>query len=246
MVDRSHSPRSFDATFVAGIAQAAALRKAGVKGVIRVPFGVDAGTFHPGQRSDACRRELLQGAEGPLLVAVGRLAFEKRWDVALAAFEESEPRTPVRCWWSSGMGRRGPASQRWLARAFTLPASCGTVRRSRAPWRAPMPSFTRAPTRRSGSAWRRRSLAASLRKRFPTRGAAESADPSTCALYPSLDARACAAALLDVLRGRGDDARARALAAAARVPTAEDHVRAVVHEYEALLRTKAPRQPVTR
>src|SRR5262249_37887148 len=78
----------FDATFAAGKTQVDKLRAHGVPRVHHVPFGVDKAVFAPSAMSDVRRRELLgAGHEGAaLVVASGRFAVEKRWDVLLDAF----------------------------------------------------------------------------------------------------------------------------------------------------------------
>ncbi|HEY6460335.1 MAG TPA: glycosyltransferase, partial [Polyangiaceae bacterium] len=87
----------FEATFVAGKAQAANLRAAGVRNVEHVPFGVDRAVFHPGARRDDVRAALLEGAlpGSAVLVGVGRFAFEKRWDVVLDAFARVRAARPA-------------------------------------------------------------------------------------------------------------------------------------------------------
>src|SRR5262249_7172575 len=78
--------RGCDATFAASQWQAEKLSSHGVERVCHLPFGVDKENFSPGRRSEAVRRDLLRGRNGPLLLAIGRFAVEKRWDVVLDAF----------------------------------------------------------------------------------------------------------------------------------------------------------------
>jgi alpha-1,6-mannosyltransferase len=64
------------------------LGRYGFRRVFELPFGVNKQAFGPHARSAERRRQLL-GAGAPeatLLVAVGRLSVEKRWDVVLDAF----------------------------------------------------------------------------------------------------------------------------------------------------------------
>jgi alpha-1,6-mannosyltransferase len=237
----------FDATFVAGIAQADGLRKAGVRDVVLAPFGVDVGTFHPGQRSETRRRELLAGGEGPLVVAVGRLAFEKRWDVLLAAFERVSAAYPGAVLVFFG---DGPERARLAARAPRNVRFAGFERDRTALARslASADVLAHACPYETFGLGVAEAVACGLPVVVPDAGGAAScADASTGVLYPSLDAAACAEGLLRVVRRaerEGYDARVRALAAAARVRTAEDHVRDVVSEYERLLHARKAGQSV--
>jgi alpha-1,6-mannosyltransferase len=227
----------FDATFVAGLGQAERLRRAGARDVVHVPFGVDIRTFHPGQRSEARRRELLGGSDGPLLVAAGRLAFEKRWDVVLEAFGK------VRTTHSDAVlvvFGDGPERAR-LERAAPPGVRFAGFERDRARLASALACADvlvhGCPYETFGLAIAE-AVACGLPVVVPDAGgAAGSADPATGVLYPSLDALACAEGVKRVLESRGYAARDRALAAAARVPTAEAHVRAVLSAYEDLLRT---------
>ncbi len=74
------------ATLVASRWQRDKLRRHGVPRVVHVPFGVEKSVFGAAVPDPALRAELLGGAEGDLLVGVGRFAIEKRWDVLLDGF----------------------------------------------------------------------------------------------------------------------------------------------------------------
>ncbi len=84
--------RRCDATLVAATWQVEKLHAHGVPRVVHHPFGVERSIFRPEARSEEGRRELLalvgrSAADSvPVLVAVGRFAVEKRWDVLLEAF----------------------------------------------------------------------------------------------------------------------------------------------------------------
>lgn len=74
----------FDATFVASRTQREALLGYGAHGLVYLPFGVDRAVF--GER---------EPATGPRrVVAVGRMAVEKRWDVVLRAFADAARARP--------------------------------------------------------------------------------------------------------------------------------------------------------
>ncbi len=73
-------------TLVASAWQARKLRFHGVPRVTELPFGVDKRVFRPEARDAAFRARFLGERDVPLLVSVGRLAREKRVDVALEGF----------------------------------------------------------------------------------------------------------------------------------------------------------------
>ena len=70
------------------------LRSAGVPQVRRVTMGLDLHCFHPDRRAlrDVTRRRL-GWPDGPVVVYLGRLAREKRLDVAVSAWRTIGPRT---------------------------------------------------------------------------------------------------------------------------------------------------------
>jgi alpha-1,6-mannosyltransferase len=71
------------ATVCASAVVAAKLRARGIPRVVEVPFGVDTRCFRPEERSLSLRRELLGSERGRLLVAAGRFALDKQWDVLI-------------------------------------------------------------------------------------------------------------------------------------------------------------------
>lgn len=81
-----------DATLVSSAWQVAKLTGHGVPRVVHRPFGIEKKIFRPEARNENARRDLLAhcgrspGEETPVLVAVGRFAIEKRWDVLIDAF----------------------------------------------------------------------------------------------------------------------------------------------------------------
>jgi alpha-1,6-mannosyltransferase len=234
----------FDATFVAGRAQAERLRAAGVPGIVVVPFGVDGRTFRPQAHRDAAasrRRELLGGAGdgAALLVGVGRFAIEKRWDVVLDAFERVRAkRDAVLVLFGDGperarLERRAPPGVRFagfeqdreqlgrsLAAADLLVHGC------------PYETYGLGVAE---------AVACGLPVVVPDEGgAAESADPSSAETYRSLDPAACAAAIERLLARDPGELRARALESASRVPTVDRHYATVLATYDALLNERSP------
>jgi alpha-1,6-mannosyltransferase len=230
----------FDATFVAGVAQEARLRAAGVRNVIRIGFGVNARTFAPEARSDERRRELLGGERGPLLVGVGRFAIEKRWDVVLDAFAR------VRAAGSDGavlvLFGDGPDRERLRAQARELSngrvcfAGFETDRGRLASALASADVLVHGCPYETFGLGIAEAVACGLPVVAPDAGgAAESVDPSCGETYRSLDVEACAEAIARLLSREPGDLRRRALLAAARVPTQEQHFERVLSAYGDLL-----------
>jgi alpha-1,6-mannosyltransferase len=228
----------FDATFVAGTAQAGRLRALGVRNVEHVPIGVDTGTFHPGARSEKVRQELTAGGggQGPLLVGTGRFAVEKRWDVVLEAFAKlrAERREAVlvlfgdgpeapRLKRRAGPGVRFEGFERDRARLASALASADALVHG-----CPYETYAIGVAE---------AVACGLPVVVPdSGGAAERADPACGERYASLDAQACAEAIRRVLDRDPADLRRHALDAAARVPTVAQHFQRVVSVYDDLLR----------
>jgi alpha-1,6-mannosyltransferase len=227
----------FDATFVAGVAQARRLRDAGVRRVVHVPFGVDAQTFHPGVRSEARRRELTQGdgaAHGALLVGVGRFAIEKRWDVVLDAFARVRERQPaVLILFGDGperadLERRAPPGVRFAGFETDRSRLAGAIACADA-------LVHGCPCETSGLAITE-AVACGVPVVVPDQGgAAEGADERCSETYASLDAEACVAAIERLLARNGPELRARAIEAASRVPTVDEHFARVLSVYSELL-----------
>lgn len=76
----------FDAVVTASKWQADKLVAHGVESVVTVPFGVDRHVFYPGAPCPEWRARFLGEREGPLLLAIGRLAREKHMGTILDAF----------------------------------------------------------------------------------------------------------------------------------------------------------------
>jgi alpha-1,6-mannosyltransferase len=93
-----HIGEGCDATFVAGKVQFDKLQAHGVPRLVHLPFGVDKDVFSPRQRTEEGRQQLRGGApDGTrVVIAVGRLAAEKHWPLALRAFLRVRTRHKVR------------------------------------------------------------------------------------------------------------------------------------------------------
>jgi alpha-1,6-mannosyltransferase len=226
----------FDATFAAGRQQAERLRAAGVNRVIHAPFGVDKQTFRPTARSEAWRRALLgeDAAGTALLVGAGRFAREKRWDIVLDAFARVSSRRRARLVLFGDGPERGrlerlappgvrfPGFERDRGRFATALASADVLVHA-----APYETFGLSIAE---------AVACGLPIVVPDAGgAAEHASPGCSVKYPSLDAAACAASIESLLDRPRQDLRDRALEAATRAPSRDDHFRHVLSAYDDLL-----------
>lgn len=227
-----------DATIVASRYQLGKLQEHRVQRVVHVPFGVEKGVFSPAARSEARRSELLGDvSEGAaLLVAVGRFAVEKRWDVVLDAFFRfRQEHDAVLALFGDGPERaamearcRGRSDVRFfgferdrsrLASAF---ASADALVHG-----CPYETFGLGVAE---------AIACGLPAVVPDQGgAAESASPESAELYPSLDANACAQAIARLLGRDRETLRRAALASAACIPRVEDHFDGMIALYNHLL-----------
>jgi len=236
----------FDATFVAGRAQADRLRRAGVRNVVLVPFGVDGGTFRPtsleaAAEREALRRELFGGqatdaSRAVLFVGVGRFAIEKRWDVVIDAFARVRARRDaVLVLFGDGperarLERSAPPGVRF--------AGFETDRARLARSLAAADLVVHGCPYETYGLGVAEAVACAVPVVVPDAGgAAESADPSVAETYASLDPDACAAAIERLLARRDADPsalHALAVAAAARAPTLASHYATVLATYASL------------
>lgn len=226
----------FDAIFAAGRTQAEHLRAAGVSRVIHAPLGVDARTFTPAARRSDWRRQWTngEGGDAPLLVGLGRFALEKRWDVVIDAFARVRARRKaVLVLFGDGperarLEKRAPPGVRFVGferdrdRLATALASADLLVHA-----SPCETFGLSIAE---------AVACGLPVVVPDAGAAaDHAQPGCGEVYRSLDADACATAIERALDRPRSETRERALEAARRVPTAEDHFRRVITIYDDLI-----------
>jgi alpha-1,6-mannosyltransferase len=89
----------FDAVVCANHQLANRLVVGGVRNIETIPMGVEAGLFSPSHRCPEVRRDALAAlglpAGGLLLLAIGRLSAEKRWEAVLRAVGECGRKLPV-------------------------------------------------------------------------------------------------------------------------------------------------------
>jgi alpha-1,6-mannosyltransferase len=230
-----------DATLVAARWQVDKLRQHGVPRVVHVPFGVEHGEFSPSAASEARRRELLgPGRErATLLVALGRFAVEKRWDVALDAFARvRQKRDAVLVIFGDG-----PERARMLAQARSI--GIGEDVR--------LPGFTKnrhemASALASADALLHAcpfetfglSIAEALACGLPVvvpdaGGAAELAEPGCSETFPAGDAEACARAVERLLATDRGSVREAARRTARKVPGVLEQFERTMGLYEELL-----------
>lgn len=220
--------RRCDATLVASRWQADKLGAHGVPHVVRLPFGIEHDVFREDARSDATRAELLgeRDAATPILVAVGRFAIEKRWDVVLDAFVRVRARRSALL----VLVGDGPERARMQARIEATPFArdalfLGFVKGREALARV----LASADALVHGCPFETfgLSIAEAMSCGLPCvvpdeGGAAEMHEPSSGERYRALDVEACAAAvvrLLDRVAERGPALRAAAAARARTLPT---------------------------
>ncbi len=225
----------FDAIFAAGREQTDLLRSAGVKRVIHTPLGVDTRTFSPAARRHEWRSKWLGGADdqGSIIVACGRLAAEKRFDIVLQAFGRLRSRRKVvLVVFGDGPERKrleqsAPAGVYFAgfdsnrARLATALASADVLVHA-----APYETFGLGIAE---------AVACGLPIVVPDAGAAaEHAESSCSETYRSLDPVACAAAIERML-DRAPGSRAQALGAVSHVVSVEQHFAGVLGAYRELI-----------
>jgi len=232
--------RASDATFVASRWQLGKLEAHGVPRLVHLPFGVEKATFRPEARDPALRAEILGGRRGPLVVAIGRFAVEKRWDVVFDAFARWREPEAVLAVFGDGPERAAleARSRGEDVRFFGFERDRDRLARALASsdvllHGCPHETFGLGVAE---------AIATGLPAVLPDKGgAAEQADPASTELYASGDAAACAAALKRITRRDPAGLRAAALAAAARVGSVEDHFRALYGVYRDLLARRGAR-----
>jgi alpha-1,6-mannosyltransferase len=244
--------RRCDATLVAADWQVRKLAAHGVPRVVRVPFGIEREVFRADARSYEARRELLALASHDtrdenalVLVAVGRFAVEKRWDIVIDAFLRLRARRPERDMILVLIGD-GPERARMKERAAGSPDIV-------------MPGFMKdretlarllasadvlihgCPFETFGL-----SIAEAMSCGLPAvvpdeGGAAEMHVPEAGEKYRALDVDACARAterLLDRIEKSGEDVRAAAVQAAGGLPNVLQQFEGQVALYEDLLKAR--------
>lgn len=229
--------RGCDATFVASKFQVDKLMAHGAERIVHLPFGIERDIFGPERRDATVRARLLDGRDGPLVVAIGRLAVEKRWDVVLDGYVRFARRFPQARLVVMG---DGPERDRMKARVDGRSdvRFCG-FERDRAALASILASadllIHGCPFETFGLGVAE-AIASGLPAVLPDQGgAAEQASGPSVRLYPSGDAEALAAAAATLMNQPANELRAHALEAAAAVPSLEQHFDALFAHYQRLL-----------
>lgn len=225
--------RSVHGTFVASRVQKAKLLDHGCERVILVPFGVDRAVFHTkAKRDEGLRDELLEGRREPLVVAVGRFAVEKRWDVLLQIAERAYAKKPFTLW----LFGDGPERALLEREAARLPfVRVGPFERSRerlaSIYRAADCILHACPYETFGLGLAE-AVACGAPVVVPDAGGAfEQAREGSSFVYPALDVPRGADALLALFDEPARDLRAAALENAEDVPSFEQYMRRMVAYY---------------
>ncbi len=224
-----------DATIVASRWQQEKLASHGVPRLHRLPFGVDKQVFRPEAAGEACRQELLGPDGGDLLLAVGRLAVEKEWDVVLDAFVTlRETRRATLVVFGDGPERarleakvRGRADVRFMGFVTDRAALASAM--------ASADALVHACPHETFGIGMAEAIACGLPLVVPDRGGAvEQARPEYAETFASGDAAACAAAVARLLDRDRPSLRAATRAAGGAVLGQQEHFERLFALYEEL------------
>ncbi len=226
-----------DATFAASRFQVDKLSAHGAARVEYLPFGVERDVFHPGRRDESLRADLLGDNAGPLVVAIGRFAVEKRWDVVLDGYERIKLRHPGAKLVLLGDGpERTRMRARIGERSDVAFAGFEKSREKLASTLASADLLIHACPFETFGLGVAEAIAAGVPAVLPDRGgAAEQTFGPSVVLYPSLEPEALAEAASVMLSRPAAERRAQALETAGRVPSIDDHFHALFARYAELL-----------
>ncbi len=214
--------RSCDAVFCSSAWQTQKLARHGVKAE-HLPFGVDKDVFHPREK---------RPHEKPMLVAVGRLAIEKRFDVVVDAMGRLPDATLV-------IYGDGPERARLEKRAPNNVQFAGFLKDKAqlAEALADADALVHGCPHETFGIAIAEAIACATPVVVPDEGgAAELAAPAFSETYRTGDIEGCAAAVKRLLER---DVRDAALAASSSIVGAREHVEQLVARYEALLRARS-------
>lgn len=243
-----------DATLVASRWQRDKLEAHGVARLLLRPFGIERDVFRPEARSFEARRELLALAgrdtrddATAIVLAIGRFAIEKRWDIAIDAFlrmRERGGRDAILVVFGDG-----PERARMEARAAGSRFGKDVVfpgfvkgRETLARSLASADVMLHACPFETFGLSIAEAMACGLSPIVPDAGGAgEMHDPAAGESYAAGDTEACVVALermLDRVAKDGEGVRAAAVAAAKRLPTVREQFAHQVALYDELLATR--------
>ena len=236
--------RACSLTIAASALQRDKLAAHGVPDVELVPIGVDKEIFNPAAHDPKRRAELL-GDQEVLLVAVGRFAVEKRWDVVLDAYERLRARG-VRA--TLAMFGDGPERARLERRAGPGVRFFGFEqdRAALAAALAVADALVHGCPHETFGATIAEAVACGAGIVVPDDGgAAEQARANRAArTYRAGDAEACACAVEDLLSMGPSTRRDMAVEASSRVLTVRAHFERTLELYAERLSRHAPRARV--
>ncbi len=236
-----------DVTVVAGEWLERELTGRGFARVHSVPFGIDHESFGPERRDAGLRRELLGGfADDPdarLVLIAGRLAVDKRQLRSIHALEIVARRRPI----GLVLLGEGPERARLEARARTLPRFHSVAfTRDRAEYArllASVDALVHGSTCETFGFLLAECLASGTPLVAPDAGGARDlAEPGWAERYPAYSGPEVVAEAIERLLARplaalGQRARARAR----RLPSTEEHFRALFELYTERLTARSPR-----
>jgi alpha-1,6-mannosyltransferase len=226
-----------DATIVATEWLRAKLTEHGVPRVRVVPFGVDKELFRPELRDEELRARYLGGRrDRRLLIATGRFAGEKRWDVVFAMFDRIALQADVELL-ILGDGPEGV----WIQKEAKKRPNVQLLgfekdRKKLATLLASGDLFLHAAPFETFGFGLAEAMCAGLPVVTPKAGAAAEFDlPGTVVHYPVLDGDAASRAALALLAEDPETLRAQAIENRERISSVEDHYRNLLALYEELL-----------
>jgi alpha-1,6-mannosyltransferase len=233
--------RPYAAVFCASRGQAAKLRAHGVERVVWHPMGIDKRVFRPESQSEAFRADVARRAgcakSVPIVVAMGRFAIEKHWDVVVDAFLRFREKHRAAVLVAFG---DGPERARLAARVGPRPdvQFMGFERNQErlATAVASADFFVHACPFETFGLGVAQAIACGVPLVVPDEGgAAEQVDESFAERFRSADAGACAAAMERLWTRRGPSTREHALRAAQRVADVREQVERTVDIYRQLI-----------
>lgn len=227
--------RGCAATFAATRWQSEKLERHGAERVRCIPFGVEKSIFQPDRRSEAWRNEITREDRGPIFVAIGRMAVEKRWDVVVDAYRKIAAKTGA----FLVIFGDGPEREKLERELSSYPrARFFGFERDREKLATALASsdllIHGCPFETFGLGVAE-ALACGLPAVLPDEGgAAEQASPESTMLYRAGDAQACADAIEMMLARDHFEVRQKAALAADRVQSVEDHFARMLDAYAEL------------
>jgi alpha-1,6-mannosyltransferase len=230
-----------DATLVAGRHQFEKLRSHGLSRLYLLPFGVNKEIFHPGAQFRARSAEPPERRDRLRVVAAGRFAVEKRFDVVVGAFRRIAERRPA----TLLLYGEGPEQADLERRAAGLDLRFCGFERDKGVLAA---AFADADLLLHGCPHETFGLVVAEARACgvpvvvpDAGGAGEGADPACSERYRAGDPEACAAAAERLLQRDPAELRAQAIESAARVTSVDEHFEALLAVYQELLDARAAR-----